>query len=69
MGRSREHSQDVKKTIVNFYKSGLSLGSISKRLNIPRACVQTVIQKYKTLLITATLPRSGRKRKLIDRRK
>ena len=61
MGRSREHSQDVKKKIVNFYKSGLSLGSISKRLNIPRASVQTIIKKYKT---TETLPRSGRKRKL-----
>ena len=50
---------------MNYYKSGLSLGSISKRLNIPRASVRTIIQKYKTLLTTATLPRcSGRKRKL-----
>ena len=64
MGRSREHSQDVKKKIVHFYKSGLSLGSISKRLNIPRASVQTIIQKYKTILTTESLPRSGRKRKL-----
>ena len=65
MGRSREHNQDVKKTIVNYCKSGLSLGSISKRLNIPRASVRTIIQKYKTLLTTATLSRcSGRKRKL-----
>ena len=64
MGRSREHSQDVKKKIVNFYKSGLSLGSISKRLNIPRASVQTIIKKYKTLLTTETLPRSRRKQKL-----
>ena len=64
MGRPGEDSQDVKKKIVNFYKSGLSLGSISKRLNMPRASVQTIIQKYKSLLTTETLPRSGRKRKL-----
>ena len=66
MGRSKEHNQDVKKTTVNYYKSGLPLGSISKQLNIiPRASVRTIIQKYKTLLTTATLPRcSGRKRKL-----
>ena len=64
MGRSREHSQDVKKKIVHFYKSRLSLGSISKRLNIPLVSIQTIIQKYKTLLTTDSLPRSGRKRKL-----
>ena len=64
MGRSREHGQDVKKKIVHFYTSGLSLRSVSKQLNIPHASVQTIIQKYKTLLTTESLPRSGRKRKL-----
>ena len=62
MERSREHSKDVKKKMVNIYKSELSLGSISKRFNIPRAFVQAIIQNYETLLTTETLPRSGRKR-------
>lgn len=64
MGRAKEYSRDVRKKIVSLHISGLSLGSISKRLQIPRSSVQTIIKKYKTMFTTATLPRSGRKRKL-----
>ena len=55
--------EDQKK-IVDFYKSGLSLGAISKQLQTPRASVQTIICKYKAFGSTETLQRSGRKRKL-----
>ena len=64
MGRSKEYSQQVRKKIVDFYKSGLSFGAISKQSQRPRAHVQTIIRKYKAFGTTETLQRSGRKSKL-----
>ena len=49
---------------MNFYKSGLSLGAISKQLQIPQSSVQTIIRKYNVFGTTETLQCSGRKRKL-----
>jgi predicted DNA-binding protein YlxM (UPF0122 family) len=45
MGKSKEISQDFRKNIVDFHKSDLSLGAISKRLKVPRSSVQTIVRK------------------------
>ncbi|CDQ76082.1 unnamed protein product [Oncorhynchus mykiss] len=47
MGKSKEISQDLRKTIVDLHKSGSSLGAISKRLKVPRSSVKTIVRKYK----------------------
>jgi hypothetical protein len=39
MGKSKEISQDPRKKIVDLYKSGSSLGALSKRLKIPCSSV------------------------------
>ena len=35
------------KNIVDLHKSGSSLGAISKRLNVPRSSVETIVHKHK----------------------
>ena len=47
MGQSKEISQDLRKKMVDFHKSGSSLGAISTRLKVPRSSVQTIIHKCK----------------------
>ena len=47
MGKLKEISQDLRKTVVNLHKSGSSLRAIYKRLKIPRSSVQTILDKYK----------------------
>ena len=43
IGKSKEISQDLRKTIVDLHKSGSSLGAISKRLKVPHSSVQTIV--------------------------
>ena len=47
MGKSKEISQDIRKRIVDFHKSGSSLGTISRCLKVPRSSVQIIIRNYK----------------------
>ena len=49
MGKSKEISQDLRKRTVDLHKSGSSLGTISKRLNVPSSSVQTIVRKYGTM--------------------
>ena len=65
MGKSKEISQDLRKKIVD--KSGSSLGAISKRLQVPRSSVQTIVRKYKYYGTTQPSYRSGRRHFLSPR--
>ena len=63
MGKSKDISQDLRKTIVD-HKSGSSLGAISKHLKVPRSSVQTIVRNYKHHGTTQPSYRSGRRRVL-----
>ncbi|XP_062276707.1 uncharacterized protein LOC133981862 [Scomber scombrus] len=67
MGKSKEISQDIRKRIVDFHKSGSSLGTISRCLKVPRSSVQTIIRKYKHHGNVQPSYRSGRRRVLCPR--
>ena len=67
MGKSKEISQDIRKRIVDFHKSGSSLGAISRCLKVPRSSVQTIICKYKHHGNVQPSYRSGRRRVLRPR--
>uniref|UniRef100_A0AAZ3QG17 Transposase Tc1-like domain-containing protein n=1 Tax=Oncorhynchus tshawytscha TaxID=74940 RepID=A0AAZ3QG17_ONCTS len=67
MGKSKEISQDLRKNIVDFHKSGSSLGAISKCLKVPRSSVQTIVRKYKHHGTTQQSYPSGRRRVLSPR--
>ena len=69
MGKSKETSQDLRKTIVDLHKSGSSLGATSKCLKVPRSSVQTIVRKYKHHGTTQPPYRSGRRRVLSPRDK
>ena len=47
MGKSKELSTDLKKGIIDYNKSGKSLGAISKQLQVPRVTVLTIVCMYK----------------------
>ena len=66
MGKSKEISQDLRKTIVDLHKSGSSLGAISKHLKVPRSSVQTIVRKYKHHTMQPSY-RSGRRHVLSPR--
>ncbi|CAB3995343.1 Transposable element Tcb1 transposase [Paramuricea clavata] len=61
MGKAKEHSIELRQRIVDFHKTGSSLGKISRRLKIPKQSVATIVRKYKSVGMIHTLPRSGRK--------
>ena len=67
MGKLKEISQDLRKTIVDLQKSGSSLGAISKCLKVPHSSVQTIVCKYKHHGTTQPSDRSGRRRVLSPR--
>ena len=62
MAKSKEISQDLRKKIVDLYKSGSSLEVISKRLKVPRSSVQTIVRKHKHHGTMQPSYRSGRRR-------
>ena len=67
MGKSKEISQDLKTKMVDLHKSDSSLGTISKRLKVPRSSVQTIVRNYKHHGTTQQSYRSGRRRVLSPR--
>ena len=67
MGKSKEIRQDLRKKMVDFHKSGSSLGAISKRLKVPRSTVQTIVCKYKHHGTTQPSYHSGRRHILSPR--
>ena len=67
MVKTKEPSVDVRQEIVNFHKLGEGYGTISKRLDIPRSTVQSIVKKFKESGTADSLPIHRRKPKLTPR--
>ena len=65
--KQKEISQDRRIFFVALHKSGSSLGTTSKSLNVPRLSVQTIACKYKHHGTAQLSYRSGRRRVLSPR--
>uniref|UniRef100_A0A8C7KNX0 Transposase n=1 Tax=Oncorhynchus kisutch TaxID=8019 RepID=A0A8C7KNX0_ONCKI len=62
--KNKEHTRQVRDTVVKKFKAGFGYKKISQALNIPRSTVQTIKLKWKEYQTTANLPRPGRPSKL-----
>uniref|UniRef100_A0A8K9XYG5 Tc1-like transposase DDE domain-containing protein n=1 Tax=Oncorhynchus mykiss TaxID=8022 RepID=A0A8K9XYG5_ONCMY len=62
--KNKEHTRQVRDTVVKNFKAGFGYKKISQALNIPRSTVQAIILKWKEYQTTANLPRPGRPSKL-----
>uniref|UniRef100_A0A8K9XU40 Tc1-like transposase DDE domain-containing protein n=1 Tax=Oncorhynchus mykiss TaxID=8022 RepID=A0A8K9XU40_ONCMY len=62
--KNKEHTRQVRDTVVKKFKAGFGYKKISQALNIPRSTVQAIILKWKEYQTTANLPRPGRPSKL-----
>ena len=62
--KNKEHTRQVRDTVVKKLKAGFGYKKISQALNIPRSTVQAIILKWKEYQTTANLPRPGRPSKL-----
>lgn len=62
--KNKEHTRQVRDTVVEKFKAGFGYRKISQALNIPRSTVQAIILKWKEYQTTANLPRPGRPSKL-----
>uniref|UniRef100_A0A8C7PSK3 Tc1-like transposase DDE domain-containing protein n=1 Tax=Oncorhynchus mykiss TaxID=8022 RepID=A0A8C7PSK3_ONCMY len=58
--KNKEHTRQVRDTVVKKFKAGFGYKNISQALNIPRSTVQAIILKWKENQTTANLPRPGR---------
>ena len=66
-GKIKINQQRPQKKMVDLHKSGSSLGTISKRLKVPRSSVQTIVRKYKHHGTTQLSYCSGRRHILSPR--
>uniref|UniRef100_A0A8C6UXZ6 Transposase Tc1-like domain-containing protein n=1 Tax=Neogobius melanostomus TaxID=47308 RepID=A0A8C6UXZ6_9GOBI len=62
--KNKEHTRQVRDTVVEKFKAGFGYKKISQALNIPRSTVQAIILKWKEYQTTANLQRPGRPSKL-----
>uniref|UniRef100_A0AAZ3RIR8 Transposase n=1 Tax=Oncorhynchus tshawytscha TaxID=74940 RepID=A0AAZ3RIR8_ONCTS len=62
--KNKEHTRQVRDTVVKKFKAGFGCKKISQALNIPRSTVQAILLKWKEYQTTANLPRPGRPSKL-----
>ncbi|CDQ94039.1 unnamed protein product [Oncorhynchus mykiss] len=62
--KNKEHTRQVRDTVVKKFKAGIGYKNISQALNIPRSTVQAIILKWKEYQTTANLLRPGRPSKL-----
>uniref|UniRef100_A0AAZ3PNQ4 Transposase Tc1-like domain-containing protein n=1 Tax=Oncorhynchus tshawytscha TaxID=74940 RepID=A0AAZ3PNQ4_ONCTS len=62
--KNKEHTRQVRDTVVKKFKAGFGYKKISQALNIPRITVQAIILKWKEYQTTANLPRPGLPSKL-----
>ncbi|TWW54744.1 hypothetical protein D4764_0240690, partial [Takifugu flavidus] len=65
--KTKEHTRQVRDTVVEKFKAGFGYKKISQALNISRSTVQAIILKWKEYQTTANLPRPGRPSKLSSR--
>ena len=68
MARSQELSEFQRGTMIGCHLSNKSSREIYSQLSIPQSAVSGIITKWKRLGTTATQPRSGRARKMTERR-
>lgn len=64
MVKTKELSADLKRRIIRFHNGGKTYGDISKRLDIPRSTVFSIVKKFKQHGTVEALPGRGRKPKL-----
>ena len=64
MVKARELSQKFREEIIALHKKGNGYKKISKRLNVPRDTVGSIIRKFKAIGTVATQHGRGRKKKL-----
>ncbi|KAI4875985.1 hypothetical protein NFI96_009096 [Prochilodus magdalenae] len=57
--KTKEHTRQVRDTVVEKFKAGSGYKKISQALNISRSTVQAIILKWKKYQTTANLPRPG----------
>ena len=62
--KNKEHTRQVRDTVVEKFKAGFGYKKISQALNIPRSTVQAIILKWKEYQTTANLRRPGHPSKL-----
>uniref|UniRef100_A0A8K9WP00 Tc1-like transposase DDE domain-containing protein n=1 Tax=Oncorhynchus mykiss TaxID=8022 RepID=A0A8K9WP00_ONCMY len=62
--KNKEHTRQVRDTVVKKFKARFGYKKISQALNIPRSTVQAIILKWNEYQTTANLPRPGRPSKL-----
>ena len=67
MGRSKNISERLKKTIIDAHNEGKGYKKIGKELALHPSTVREVIYKWKEFHTTANLPKSGRPAKLTKR--
>ncbi|KAL0152022.1 hypothetical protein M9458_052667 [Cirrhinus mrigala] len=61
MGKTKELPQKLREEIISSHLKGLGYKKISKRFNIPRDTIGSIIRKFKTYGTAANLPGRGRK--------
>lgn len=67
MAKTKEHSADLRKRVVNFHQAGEGYDKISKRLDIPKSTVRAIIKKFASEGHVHNKEGRGRKRILSER--
>ncbi|XP_078804048.1 uncharacterized protein LOC144992271 [Oryzias latipes] len=65
MGKTKELSKDTRDKIVDLHKAGSGYGA--KQLGEKKTTVGAIVRKWKRLMMTVNVPRSGAPRKLSPR--
>ncbi|XP_072556232.1 uncharacterized protein [Paramormyrops kingsleyae] len=67
MGKTKELSKDTRDKIVDLHKAGKGYGAIVKQLGEKRTTVGAIVRKWKRLMMTVNVPRTGAPRKISPR--
>ncbi|MCJ8741031.1 hypothetical protein PDJAM_G00065880 [Pangasius djambal] len=67
MGKTKELSNDTRDKIVDLHKAGKGYGAIAKQLGEKRTTVGAIVRKWKRLMMTVNVPRTGAPRKISPR--
>ena len=65
MGSSKQLLDELKKTIVSFYKGGEGCKELSSRFKLSTSTIRNVIKKWKSYGTVEVQKRSGRPRKIM----
>lgn len=67
MGKTKELSKGTRDKIVDLHKAGKGYGAIAKQLGEKRTTVGAIVGKWKRLMMTVNVPRTGAPRKISPR--